>query len=159
MAEKAGKSEVRLKTVKVEPEDWSERAIALATGQGTVNLLTIPQNGSVTPIKNASTFVPVIKNMSDYNSASISTTLYIPNTPLKKGVVNIVRKFPVATLHIFLLEKDTASTSFTVKDKITQVTVNGENTILTNFTADGNGNEYIGVLGGAYFKSTGGTGF
>jgi len=48
LAQKANKEETRLKAQKIEPEDWSERALALATGQGTINLLSIPQDGSVT---------------------------------------------------------------------------------------------------------------
>lgn len=41
----------RNKTDKIEPEDFSEDALALVTGEGTINLETIPQDGSVTPPK------------------------------------------------------------------------------------------------------------
>ena len=38
----------RDKSAKVEPEELSERSLALVTGQGTINLQSIPQNDSVT---------------------------------------------------------------------------------------------------------------
>lgn len=47
LATKAEKEEVRLKYTKLEPEDMSENTLALVTGQGTINLLSIPQEGSV----------------------------------------------------------------------------------------------------------------
>ena len=51
LAQKAEDSEVRKKEIKLEPEDASERFLSLMTGQGIVNLETIPQDGSVTPSK------------------------------------------------------------------------------------------------------------
>lgn len=41
----------RDKSVKIEPEDASERLLQLVTGQGTINLESIPQDESVTPTK------------------------------------------------------------------------------------------------------------
>jgi lysophospholipase L1-like esterase len=75
LAQKANQEEVRLKSVKVEPEDWSERALALATGQGTINLLSIPQDGSVTPEK--TTFVQNSVNLFNKTDPSIVLDYYI----------------------------------------------------------------------------------
>lgn len=60
LVQKAAKEEVRLKTVKLEPEDLSENTLGLVTGTGTVNLLSIPQDLSVTPKK--TTFIKTGKN-------------------------------------------------------------------------------------------------
>jgi hypothetical protein len=48
LAEKVPYEKARLKSVKLEPEDLSEETLGLVTGTGTVNLLTIPQEDSVT---------------------------------------------------------------------------------------------------------------
>lgn len=48
---KADKNEVRLIENKIEPEDVSDRLLGLVTGDGSINLESIPQNNSVSEIK------------------------------------------------------------------------------------------------------------
>src|SRR5690625_3995215 len=47
IAKKVDRIEARLRTQKIEPEDASERLLGLITGDGEINLLTIPQDNSV----------------------------------------------------------------------------------------------------------------
>jgi hypothetical protein len=51
LEQKVSQEDARLKSVKLEPEDLSATTLGLVTGTGTVNLLSIPQDKSVTPQK------------------------------------------------------------------------------------------------------------
>lgn len=48
LADKANREEARLKTEKLNPEDLSERSLALITGESEISIQSIPQNDSVT---------------------------------------------------------------------------------------------------------------
>lgn len=50
LAMKPNEIDVRMKRDKIKPEDASTEFLALVTGQGVIDLKTIPQNGSVTPL-------------------------------------------------------------------------------------------------------------
>jgi lysophospholipase L1-like esterase len=71
VAQKANDSDVRKKTVKLEPEDLSETTLGLVTGTGTVNLLSVPQDLSVTPAKVADDTKKLITTLS--NNQSVNT--------------------------------------------------------------------------------------
>lgn len=143
---------------KAEMEDLSDTVISAMTGGATVNVLSIPQDRSVTPIKKADSVIPVVKDLNNYTNVSSDTPFYVPKgTPLQKGLVNFVGKFKGGTVRLFLVEKD--GSRFNVIDKKTVAVTPGINTIFTNFITKGTGNEYLGLIGGIYYKETGGEGF
>lgn len=83
MAEKATKEEVRLKSVKLEPEDMSAETLGLVTGTGTVNVLSIPQDDSVTYEK--------------INFLSTSRTNLLDKTKLVEGYLSAAGAFTAST--------------------------------------------------------------
>jgi hypothetical protein len=95
VAQKANDSEVRKKSVKLELEDMSETTLGAMSGNATFNLLSVPQDNSVTPEK--TTFVSKGKNIWDgkvkngyyisFPSADVAGTY----SPLA-GAVSIVQK-------------------------------------------------------------------
>src|SRR5690606_9881224 len=64
----------RNKFEKIEPEDWSERALALVTGDGTINIESIPQNQSVSREK--------------YDKAILSKNLFDKDREVKGHTLN-----------------------------------------------------------------------
>ena len=142
---------------KAEMEDLSDTVISAMTGGATVNVLSIPQDRSVTPIKKADSVIPVVKDLNNYTEVSSGTSFYVPKVePLQKGLVNFVGKFNGGTVRFFLLEKD--GLKFNVIDKKTVAVTPGINTIFTNFITKGTGNEYLGLIGEIHYKRTGGKG-
>ena len=97
LADTAKKSEARLKTEKLKPEDLSEETLGLVTGTGTVNLLSIPQDGSVSPKK--TTFMSSTRNLFDgkYYPYSVSGTpgvtalLYNTDNKKRTAIVPIIQ--------------------------------------------------------------------
>lgn len=142
---------------KAEMEDLSDTVISAITGGATVNMLSIPQDRSVTPIKRADSVIPVVKDLNNYIDVASGTSFYVPKgEPLEKGLVNFVGKFKGGTVRLFLLEKD--GLSFKVIDKKTVAVTPGVNTIFTKFITNGTGNEYLGFIGETCYKRTGGEG-
>ncbi|MGZ0934797.1 SGNH/GDSL hydrolase family protein [Streptococcus thermophilus] len=142
---------------KAEMEDLSDTVISAMTGGATVNLLSVPQDRSVTPIKKADSIIPVVKDLNNYIDVSTDTYFYVPKgNPLQKGLVNFVGNFKGGTVRLFLVEKD--GLRFNVIAKKTVSVTPGINTIFTNFITKGTGNEYLGLVGGIRFKTTGGEG-
>ena len=142
---------------KAEMEDLSDTVISAMTGGATVNMLSIPQDRSVTPIKKADSVIPVVKDLNSYSNVSGDTSFYVPKgMPLQKGLVNFVGNFKGGTVRLFLVEKD--GLRFNVLDKKTVAVTPGINTVFTNFITNGTGNEYLGLIGEINYKLTGGEG-
>lgn len=142
---------------KAEMEDLSDTVISAMTGGATVNMLSIPQDRSVTPIKRADSVIPVVKDLNNYTEVSAGTHFYVPKgEPLEKGLVNFVGKFKGGTVRLFLVEKD--GSRFNVIDKKTVAVTSGINTIFTKFITNGTGNEFLGFIGEVCYKRTGGEG-
>lgn len=75
IAKKVDRIEARLRTQKIEPEDASERLLELITGDGEINLLTIPQDNSVTMPK----FEPGLRqDFQDLFGAFVEQNDFIP---------------------------------------------------------------------------------
>lgn len=128
LAQTAQKAEVvselnrkRDKIVKIEPEDLSERSIALATGDGTINLESIPQDLSTTYKKTDFLYLDTNENLFDgyyfYGGAiRASSPFYFekqdngvywikqikPNTTYSIGLDRIVDRFVIGTHSTFL---------------------------------------------------------
>lgn len=142
---------------KAEMEDLSDTVISAMTGGATVDMLSIPQDRSVTPIKKADSVIPVVKDLNSYSNVSGDTSFYVPKgMPLQKGLVNFVGNFKGGTVRLFLVEKD--GLRFNVVDKKTIAVTPGINTVFTNFITNGTGNEYLGLIGEINYKLTGGEG-
>lgn len=116
-------------------------------------------NEKVSPIDLKTTFFNDDKRNNNYSVISDGANLYILNDIINKaGVINITGKFVTGTINLYLLRKN--GNSFIVVDRETKIiTVDGWNDIITDFYANGTGDEYIGVIGKVYFASTGGNGF
>lgn len=88
LADKASKSETRLKSEKLAMEDMSDTVISAITGGTTVNVLSIPQNDSVTPDKlsaNLRQTLNIDKSWNEYNKLNAldgKLVGYTPNTTL-----------------------------------------------------------------------------
>jgi hypothetical protein len=108
LAQKPSYDEARLKSVKLEPEDLSEETLGLVTGTGSVNLLSIPQNRSVSYEK--TDFLKTGKNLFDkskraigylitYSNGSLTalssydTSDFIPVAAGQSYTINKVRQF------------------------------------------------------------------
>lgn len=115
-------------------------------------------DGSIDSIKLKTTIVDNNKLGKTYTATSGTTDLYIINEPISApGIVNIVGKFFAGTVNLYLLKK--ISDKYVVINRITRTVVDGWQTIFSDFYAEGNGDEYIAVLGKVYWSYSGGSGF
>lgn len=77
LGEKANAIDVRSKTTKIVPEDFSDEALSLVTGTSGINVLSVPQESSVTtdkiPTNTLNTFVSYKKPF-DIEAGTISST-------------------------------------------------------------------------------------
>lgn len=97
LAEKAQQTDVRLKTVKLELEDASPTLVSAITGGATVNLLSIPQDLSVTPAK-TNNQIPNTKNTGNlFIKANAILGKYIANTT---GVETVNAAFAYVVLNV-----------------------------------------------------------
>ncbi len=86
VALKADKSEVRMKSVKIELEDMSAETLAAMSGTATFNLESVPQDGSVTPAKLDNS---ISKTFSNRDVTFVyGVNLFNPNTALVDTVLN-----------------------------------------------------------------------
>ena len=140
----------------------SEVLSAIEGGEGTsFNLLSIPQNRSVTPIKSSQTSAPTYKDLATFATPSADSQLFIPDEVLHKGLLNFEGNFNKAgNITFYLLEK-TGDLTFKVLQKSEQSVSEGINVIYTNWMVEGNGFEYFGFSnqGAVRFKTTGGSGY
>lgn len=81
--------------VKLKPEEFSDEAMALVTGNGTVNVLSIPQNGSVTPEKTVFFDITKSKNLFDKSKATIGRYLNTDGTYIDNGALSTTDFIPV----------------------------------------------------------------
>lgn len=115
-------------------------------------------DGSIDPQKLVTSYVPVNKTGKIFDQTSPSTTLFILNQVLDRGgIINIGGNFGSSVVTVFLLKK--INDAYVVIDKIKKTAGNGFQTIVTDFFAEGTGDEYIGVMGFIKYSKTGGTGF
>ncbi|WP_273710428.1 SGNH/GDSL hydrolase family protein [Leuconostoc mesenteroides] len=115
-------------------------------------------DGSIDSIKLKTTIVDHNKLGKTYTATSGTTDLSIINEPISApGIVNIVGKFLAGTVNLYLLKK--ISDKYVVINRITRTVVDGWQTIFSDFYAEGNGDEYIAVLGKVYWSYSGGSGF
>ena len=115
------------------------------------------EEGSITPSKLKTTAIPLVKNLNNYTTVAATPSLYIPFTPLEKGIVNLVGKFRDGIVDFYLLKK--VGGNFVVQKRVTKLVVEGPNSVITDFLAEGTGDEYIGFIGKLYFRNSGGVGF
>jgi len=80
LEKKANDVEVRKKTVKIEPEDFSSNALGLVTGQGNVNLLSIPQENSITPTRLGIGVPKLQKSKNLFNKVAITDGFFVIST-------------------------------------------------------------------------------
>jgi lysophospholipase L1-like esterase len=124
---------------------------------GGIYQATEAEDGSVTPSKLKSTEVPLMKNPANYITMAATPSVYIPFTPLQKGIVNLVGKFGEGVMEFYLLKK--IGGNFVVQKRVTKTVPAGVSSVITDFWAEGSGDEYIGFIGKVYFRHTGGVGF
>ncbi|PAV33075.1 hypothetical protein CI791_07405 [Leuconostoc lactis] len=115
-------------------------------------------DGSIDPQKLVTSYVPVNKTGKIFDQTSPSTTLFILNQVLDRGgIINIGGNFGSGVVTVFLLKK--INDAYVVMDKIKKTAGTGFQTLVTDFFAEGTGDEYIGVMGFIKYSKTGGTGF
>ncbi|MDP4240785.1 MAG: hypothetical protein Q8904_15085 [Bacteroidota bacterium] len=127
---------------------------------GGVYQATSIADNSITPNALVTTQIPNKKTLASYTTISGTTSLYILNQILQKGLVNVVGNFIAGTQTIVLLRRNGNNLNFTVVATKQFTAVSGINTLITNFLATGDGTEYIGVIGaGIKYSTTGGNGW
>jgi hypothetical protein len=164
LAQKATKAETRLKSVKLEPEDLSETTLGLVTGAGTVNLLTVPQDGSVTKSKLSqdtkdyflvdwSDTPEVIKDYAYSTPVTSGNTIYGLSFPLPMGkITRLTLDLSASSTKIKILKKLSATEFEVVSSTDIPNTINGVGTYDVDIPLQEEG-LYIGVKGVIRFST------
>jgi lysophospholipase L1-like esterase len=106
LAQKANEEDVRLKTVKMEMEDLSDTVISAVTGGATVNVLSVPQDDSVSPSKLTQQY----KYKGFFNGGDLNTTQFVSD-----GLYLVMNMVNAPTSDLAFVTVDRAGNYFTQK--------------------------------------------